>query len=752
MTLRERIRAGVVIAIALLAIGFVFLGNQRPVHAETLGSQIVCFVFNTLDGIGNPIPNLIAAGCPGTPTSVGAIKVMKIVVGGTAAPSDFQIHVKSDGSDVSGSPQAGSSAGTTYVGIAPGTYTVSETGGPAGYVSSFVPGMGCDNGTVSVASSTIPSTCAITNTWSGTSENTLATCSDGIDNDFNGKTDLADPSCAAFRPTLTLVKNTTGGNGTFSFAFTGDNATTTSITTSGGTGTKTWTFGTSTMTETPISNWNLTSVSCLKNGSAFGTSTTNGIGGIFLGAGDSVTCTFANTFNSGGGGTPTTGTLVVKKVFATGTTTPSLFSFTVNGGSATAFSGSGENDMTVATGTYNVVETASSTYTPSYSGCSGVLVTAGATSTCVITNSLLVPSTSSDLSLVKTVDNTSPAIGANVTYTLTVTNSGPAVASNVSVIDMLPAGLTYVSDDSTTTGKFYAATTTGMWTIGTLGTSSSAVLHIVATVNSGTGGTSIINSATVTDTNGDPNTVNNTATVAITPPAPVVTGGGGPGPVTTTTTGGGGNGPISGSFGSINGGGNGPPLPNGQVLGASTSTFPAVCDQYLTAFIKAGQANDPTQVTRLQTVLKNYEGANIKINGIYDAATIAATEAFQRKYGSDILAPWGISNSTGYVYLTTRREINQIYCHFTQNFPLTASEQAIIAASRAAGLGGGTSAGSSHSSASTRASANTKAAAAAAAATMDIMGSPSLKAGSSSSVTNNPLNGIGDFFKKLFGL
>ncbi|HTY39648.1 MAG TPA: peptidoglycan-binding domain-containing protein [Candidatus Paceibacterota bacterium] len=37
-------------------------------------------------------------------------------------------------------------------------------------------------------------------------ENTLAACSDGIDNDHNGKTDLDDPGCAAFLPKLTITK------------------------------------------------------------------------------------------------------------------------------------------------------------------------------------------------------------------------------------------------------------------------------------------------------------------------------------------------------------------------------------------------------------------------------------------------------------------------------------------------------------------------------------------------------------------
>lgn len=52
---------------------------------------------------------------------------------------------------------------------------------------------------------------------SSTAETTLALCTDGIDNDGNGTIDLADPSCAAFKPTVTVIKhveNLFGSTGT----------------------------------------------------------------------------------------------------------------------------------------------------------------------------------------------------------------------------------------------------------------------------------------------------------------------------------------------------------------------------------------------------------------------------------------------------------------------------------------------------------------------------------------------------------
>ena len=52
-----------------------------------------------------------------------------------------------------------------------------------------------------------------------------------------------------------------------------------------------------------------------------------------------------------------------------------------------------------------------------------------------------------DLITGKTVDNGTPNEGDTIVYTLTLTNSGPNQATNLSITDLLPAGVTYVSDD-----------------------------------------------------------------------------------------------------------------------------------------------------------------------------------------------------------------------------------------------------------------------------------------------------------------
>lgn len=108
----------------------------------------------------------------------------------------------------------------------------------------------------------------------------------------------------------------------------------------------------------------------------------------------------------------------------------------------------------------------------------------------------------------------------------------------------------------------------------------------------------------------------------------------------------------------------------GLVLGAVSGD----CSKYLSGFIRVGMANDTGQVKRLQYVLASFEAAKLTINGIYDAPTLAAVSAFQAKYASEVLIPWGLSKPTGYVFLTTRKKINEVYCKGTKQFPLTQSE------------------------------------------------------------------------------
>lgn len=102
---------------------------------------------------------------------------------------------------------------------------------------------------------------------------------------------------------------------------------------------------------------------------------------------------------------------------------------------------------------------------------------------------------STDLAVSKTVDDIIPKEGTNIIYSLVVTNNGPENATNLSITDLLPAGVTYVSDD----GSYNSGT--GLWTIGNLNNGSTATLNITVSVNSGTNGTTITN--TITDVTAD---------------------------------------------------------------------------------------------------------------------------------------------------------------------------------------------------------------------------------------------------------
>jgi uncharacterized repeat protein (TIGR01451 family) len=107
-----------------------------------------------------------------------------------------------------------------------------------------------------------------------------------------------------------------------------------------------------------------------------------------------------------------------------------------------------------------------------------------------------------DLSLNKVASSTTPDVGSNVTFTITVSNAGPSDATNVTVLDQLPAGYTYVSDNG---GGAYD-NTTGVWTIGNIANGGSAALQVVATVLA-TGpyaNTAQVNAQTETDADSTP--------------------------------------------------------------------------------------------------------------------------------------------------------------------------------------------------------------------------------------------------------
>jgi uncharacterized repeat protein (TIGR01451 family) len=88
-----------------------------------------------------------------------------------------------------------------------------------------------------------------------------------------------------------------------------------------------------------------------------------------------------------------------------------------------------------------------------------------------------------DLRLDKTVNDPTPNPGDTITFTITVYNDGPDTATNVTVEDILPAGLSYLSDIPSQ-GTYNNLT--GIWTVNTLANGTFATLQITAQVT-GTG-------------------------------------------------------------------------------------------------------------------------------------------------------------------------------------------------------------------------------------------------------------------------
>ena len=203
--------------------------------------------------------------------------------------------------------------------------------------------------------------------------------------------------------------------------------------------------------------------------------------------------------------------------------TPLTCSYTaVGGGGATGFTASGSGniaDPTVdfpAAGT--VTYTATCTIAPSATGTvsNTATVTASVTDPASGNDSAtdvdtLVPL--ADIALTTSVDNPTPGLGASVTLTVIATNLGPSDAAGVQVTDLLPPGLTWVSD-TPSLGTYDH--TTGLWTIGAIATGADATLEVHATVDRTE--SLFVVAAKTADSQTDPDASNNTAVVGLNAP------------------------------------------------------------------------------------------------------------------------------------------------------------------------------------------------------------------------------------------
>jgi len=119
---------------------------------------------------------------------------------------------------------------------------------------------------------------------------------------------------------------------------------------------------------------------------------------------------------------------------------------------------------------------------------------------------------SADLGVVKTVNDTNPLLGQQITYTITVTNYGPNNATGVYVIDILPDGIEYVSSNANR-GSF--DNSIGIWNIGDLAYGETVYLNIIVRVNATTTVNPISNTVIVGGNEYDPNYINDMSTATI---------------------------------------------------------------------------------------------------------------------------------------------------------------------------------------------------------------------------------------------
>lgn len=105
--------------------------------------------------------------------------------------------------------------------------------------------------------------------------------------------------------------------------------------------------------------------------------------------------------------------------------------------------------------------------------------------------------------------------------------------------------------------------------------------------------------------------------------------------------------------------------PSQKTIPAQIPTIPAstICSAgvYPTKVIKFGAANDPAQVRLLQQYLNIFEHTTLAVDGIYSEEDRAAVIVWQEKYAADILAPWGLTKGTGYIFKTSLQKFKSVF-------------------------------------------------------------------------------------------
>ncbi len=117
-----------------------------------------------------------------------------------------------------------------------------------------------------------------------------------------------------------------------------------------------------------------------------------------------------------------------------------------------------------------------------------------------------------------------------------------------------------------------------------------------------------------------------------------------------------------------------------EVVNNEDGNVEKACLPLLTTYIRREASNNKKEVGELQFFLKTMEGfEDVKETNEYDDATYNAVRKFQTKYADEILTPWGMSTPSGFVYYTTQKKINEIWCK-DMDFSLSEKQKSEIEA------------------------------------------------------------------------
>ncbi len=516
-------------------------------------------------------------------------------------------------------------------------------------------------------------------------------------------------------PTLTIVKHTVGGDGTFHFSTTGQTSTSVDLTTVNGFATSTTItlgVGTTTVSEASQAGWDFTTSDCVYEGNSIGQVTALGSEDINVDAGDSVVCTFTNTKQSAPPETATASVIATKIVCDHESDLPNWGAG--DGGDITAstvstFLSEHEGECRVASDW---------TFQWSAHGTEGPWTDSNPTGESG-TTTVEIPSDQGSITFREvTQEGFIPFSGWQLGET------APSEGGSVSAEMYCHTDhLNYDNNDrvdDVTNGETYYCVAFNAREEGAEEEESGSDLSITKAVDETTPDAGQTITYTITVHNDGPNDATNVIVTDVLPAGvEYVSTDGGESYATSTgkwtvgalandasksltivvrVTGEAGqsiensasvsnenqnaseaddnatNNVSAVSFtvhtpGHTSGGRNSSgsrPSSSGQVLGVSTSTPQVLgvsCGLYMDQHLREGSAkNNADQVTKLQAFLNKRGFVTFAPTGFFGPLTTAGVNAFQVKYTDEILKPWSISLPTGLVYLTTLRQINLLEC------------------------------------------------------------------------------------------